>query len=215
MAAAVMAVVFTLGLSAAGEASQGAGAPADEIVRVKASGPVPNGIAQAAAAGDPFYQLAKYVWESGGEVIPTADGEYIIPMPEKIPADFIYPPESIPARAASDAAITAEDVTAPPYLAPDEYELFTKCMTEGLGFSLEGARWLPSCGEIGGRDDKNDETPQECTSCRRCSASPPAGHADVRSGQPSLRIGRAGYHQREEHEQRGYLRLPTRGGRLC
>jgi hypothetical protein len=113
--------------------------PADmeEPGLVKASGPVPSGIVQAAATGDPFYQLAKYVWESGGDVIPTPDGEYIIPMPEKIPADFVYPPEKIPARGKSEGAISIDDVSLPPYLDPSENGLFAKYVADGLAFILE------------------------------------------------------------------------------
>lgn len=104
-------------------------------VTVAAGGPVPAGIEAAAAAGDPLYQIAKKIWESGAQVIPTGDGGYVIPLPERIPADFKYPTETIPSRAPlSD--LEAAAIRPPHFLAHDELALYVKLMSQGAGFQL-------------------------------------------------------------------------------
>lgn len=102
---------------------------------VAASGPVPTGIEMAAAASDPLYQIAKKIWESGAQVIPTGDGQYVIPLPERIPADFKYPTETIAAHAPLRATEAAA-IRPPHFLAHDEFALYAKLMSQGACFQV-------------------------------------------------------------------------------
>jgi len=103
---------------------------------VAASGPVPAGIEAAAEAGDPIYQIAKKVWESGGQVIPTGDGQYVVPLPEQIPAGVDFPTQIVSPHSPLSAA-AASALRPPHFLAHNELQLYRQLMGEGVGFQLK------------------------------------------------------------------------------
>lgn len=103
---------------------------------MRATGPVPDAIEQAAAQGDPLYQIVKLTWERGGLVIPVGNGQYVVPMPDKIPEGFAYPPETVTGAAIPEQAPPSADSQPPPFLAPSDFDLYQQLMASGGSFKL-------------------------------------------------------------------------------
>ncbi len=105
----------------------------DNVAGEPASGPVPNDILQAAVQEGPLGQLMKYLWEHHGLVISMGNGHYVVPLPERIPTGFAWPPEVITYDSSHPRG-------APPvaeFLAPDERDLLVKLWQENATIRLE------------------------------------------------------------------------------
>lgn len=113
--------------------------PAAAVTGVAATGPVPDMIAVQAAKGDVQAQISKYVWESGGRVIPGKNGEWIIPMPDRIPDGIDYPRTDY-ANFGNVSKEQAEEMYTLQYLDPEERGLFQELMVHGKSFAtVKGA----------------------------------------------------------------------------
>jgi hypothetical protein len=101
-----------------------------------ATGPVPPGILKGAAMGDPMSRMATKIWEAGGRVIPTGNGHFAVPLPDRIPADVTYPDQVYPPRDWHGKPPSFEGSSTPPWLDPAEERLYRELSSQGKGFTL-------------------------------------------------------------------------------